>query len=134
MKLKVRVLKAFAVVISLAFCLSARADSDDQRAREAGPEDGFLCCNGIIPFLFHGDNVLTTTGRAGIVPSEHRGEGGQRSMRGLVAPNGVSPFVASVWGAPSAPRIVYALAGADSSPVLFNGLFSSEDLGKPWTR
>jgi len=134
MKLKVRVLKAFAVVISLAFCLSARADSDDQRAREAGPEDGFLCCNGIIPFLFHGDNVLTTTGRAGIFRSEHRGESWQRSMKGLVAPNGVSPFVASVCGAPSDPRIVYALAGADSSPVPFNGLFSSEDFGKTWTR
>src|SRR5262245_63164898 len=98
MKLKVRVLKACAAITSLAFCRSARADSDDRRAPEAGPEDGFLCCNGIIPFLFHGDNVLTTTGRAGILRSEHRGERWKRSMKGLVAPNGVSPFVASVYG------------------------------------
>src|SRR5262245_14519917 len=109
MNLNARVLKAFAMVISLAFCLSARPDSDDRRVREAGPEDAFLCCNVEIPFLFHGDQVLTSTGRAGIFRSEHRGERWQRSMKGLVLPNGISPFVASVCGAPSEPRIVYAL-------------------------
>lgn len=134
MKLKGDVLKALAMAmaISLALCVSARADSDDRRVREAGPEDGFLCCNGVIPFLFHGDEVLTTTGRAGIFRSEHRGKLWQRSMKGLVAPNGVSPFVAFVCGGD--PRIVYALAGMDSSLVPFNGLFSSEDFGKTWTR
>ena len=121
-------------VLSLAFCLTARADSDDHRAREAGPEDGILCCNGVVPFLFHRDAVLTTTGRAGIFRSERRGERWQRSMKGLVAPNGVSPFVGFVCQAPSQPRIVYALAGLGSAVTPFAGLFSSDNFGETWTR
>ena len=120
--------------LSLALCLTALADSDDHRAREAGPEDGILCCNGVIPFLFHRDEVLTTTGRAGIFRSERHGEGWQRSMKGLVAPNGVSPFVGFLCQAPSQPRIVYALAGVGVAVTPFNGLFSSDDFGESWTR
>src|SRR2546427_12341218 len=97
--------------LSLALCLTALADSDDHRAREAGPEDGILCCNGLIPFLFHGDEVLTTTGRAGIFRSESRGERWQRDMKGLVAPHGVSPFGDHLCLEPSRPRHVYALPG-----------------------
>jgi hypothetical protein len=66
---------------------------DDHRVREAGPEDGFLCCNGFTSFLFRGDEVLTSTGRAGVFWSEQRGERWHRSMQGLVGPNGVSGFV-----------------------------------------
>jgi photosystem II stability/assembly factor-like uncharacterized protein len=120
--------------LSLALCLTALADSDDRRAREAGPEDGILCCNGVIPFLFHHDEVLTTTGRAGIFRSERRGERWQRSMNGLVAPNGVSPFVGFLCQAPSQPRLVYALAGLGVAVTPFNGLFSSDDFGETWTR
>src|SRR3989442_10639168 len=120
--------------LSLALCLTALADSDDHRAREAGPEDGILCCNGVIPFLFHHDEVLTTTGRAGIFRSERRGQRWQRSMNGLVAPNGVSPLVNFVCQAPSQPRIVYALAGLGGAVTPFNGLFSSDDFGETWTR
>jgi photosystem II stability/assembly factor-like uncharacterized protein len=120
--------------LSLALCLTAHADVDDQRAREAGPEDGILCCNGIIPFLFQRDAVLTTTGRAGIFRSERRGERWQRSMSGLVAANGVSPFVGFVCQAPSQPRIIYALAGTGADVTPFNGLFSSDDFGETWTR
>src|SRR5467141_2216025 len=120
--------------LSLALCLTALADSDDHRAREAGPEDGILCCNGVIPFLFHRDEVLTTTGRAGIFRSERHGEGWQRSMKGLVAPNGVAPFVGFVCQAPSQPRIIYALAGTGADVTPFNGLFSSDDFGETWTR
>jgi hypothetical protein len=36
--------------------------------------------------------VLVTTGRAGFFRSENRGARWHRSMEGLVAPNGVSPF------------------------------------------
>jgi len=120
--------------LSLALCLTALADGDDQRAREAGPEDGILCCNGLTPFLFHRDAVLTTTGRAGIFRSEQRGERWQRSMKGLVASNGVSPFVGFLCQAPSQPRIVYALAGTGGAVTPFNGLFSSDDFGETWTR
>jgi photosystem II stability/assembly factor-like uncharacterized protein len=111
----------------------ARADSDNGKVREAGPEDGFLCCNGA-PFLFHGDEVLTTTGRAGIFQSERHGERWQRSMKGLVGPNGVSPFVVYFCQAPSEPRIVYAIAGLGGPAAPFNGLFSSDDFGETWTR
>ena len=93
MKLKPGILIALALVLSLPLCLSSQAVSDNARVREAGPEDGILCCNGAVPFLFHRDEVLTTTGRAGIFRSENRGNLWQRSMEGLVAPNGVSPFV-----------------------------------------
>ena len=129
-------LSALAAAFSLALSLSASADGGDRRTREAGPEDGILCCNGLERFLLHGDKVLVTTGRAGIFRSKHRGAGWQRSMEGLVAPNGVAPFSAFVCQARSNPRVVYALAGlergSDFSP--FNGLFSSDDFGKTWTR
>src|SRR5438876_473854 len=52
MRLSACVSTTLTAVLSLALCLTARADSDDHRAREAGPEDGILCCNGLIPFLF----------------------------------------------------------------------------------
>src|SRR5947209_6228872 len=125
---------ALTAVLSVALCLTARADSDDRRAREAGPEDGILCCTGVIPFLFHRNEVLTTTGRAGIFRSERRGERWQRSMKGLVASNGVSPFVGFLCQAPSQSRIVYALAGIGGAVTPFNGLFSSDDFGETWTR
>src|SRR5258708_16789637 len=134
MRLTAYVSTALAAVLALAHCLTARADSEDHRAREAGPEDGFLCCNGVIPFLFRHDEVLTTTGRAGIFRSERRGERWQRSMKGLLAPNGVSPFVSFLCQAPSQPRIVYALAVTGGAVTPFNGLFSSDYFQYTWTR
>ncbi len=123
-----------AAVLSLALSLSASAEDGDRRTREAGPEDGILCCSGLERFLFHGDKVLVTTGRAGIFRSEHRGEGWQRSMQGLVGPNGVAPYSDFVCQARSKPRVVYALVGLGSDLSPFNGLFSSDDFGKTWTR
>jgi photosystem II stability/assembly factor-like uncharacterized protein len=111
----------------------ARADSDVPRVVEAGPEDGISCCTEP-PFLFDRDEVLVATGRAGYFRSEDRGEGWQRSMAGLVAANGVSPFLISHCQAPSEPRIVYALVGLGTSVTPFSGLFSSADFGKTWTR
>src|SRR5256885_5000850 len=133
MRLSACVSTILTAVLSLALCLTALADGDDQRAREAGPEDGFLCCTGAIPFLFHRDAVLTTTGRSGIFRSERRGERWRRSM-GLVASNGVSPFVDSLCQAPSQPRLVYAVVGTGGVVTPFNGLFSSDDFGETWTQ
>jgi photosystem II stability/assembly factor-like uncharacterized protein len=133
MRPSVCVSTALAVLLSLAFYLPARAQSDDRQVLEAGPEDGILCCFGS-PFLFNGDGVLMATGRAGFFRSERRGERWQRSMQGFVAPNGVSPFVGFPCQAPSEPRIVYALAGLGSNVTPFNGLFSSADFGGTWTR
>jgi photosystem II stability/assembly factor-like uncharacterized protein len=121
---------AFAVV--LAFALSTPASAGN--AKEAGPEDGILCCNGLVPFLFSGEKVLTATGRAGIFRSDNRGERWKRSMDGLVGPNDVSPFTGFVCNAPSKPNVVYALGGTEQDFSPFNGLFSSDDFGDTWKR
>ena len=55
-------------------------------------------------------------------------------MDGLVAANAVSPSVGFICNAPSKPSVVYALAGNGSPLAPFNGLFSSQDFGKKWTR
>ncbi|HEX7272062.1 MAG TPA: hypothetical protein VF420_07930 [Casimicrobiaceae bacterium] len=119
-----------AVVIALAICSPVQAD----KAKEAGPEDGILCCGGITPFVFQGDKVMVVTGRAGIFRSESHGQKWQRGMQGLVAPNGVEPFPNLVCQSRSSPDVVYALAGIDRPVSPFNGLFSSNDFGKNWTR
>jgi photosystem II stability/assembly factor-like uncharacterized protein len=134
MKLRSSVAAAFLLVLSFALPTYACADRNHARVVEAGPEDALLCCNGVIPFLFHGEKVLTTTGRAGIFRSEDRGKRWERSMKNLVAPNGVSGVVGHICQAPSEPRIVYALAGIERGLVPFDGLFSSNDFGESWTR
>ncbi len=102
--------------------------------REAAPEDGIVCCLGVEPFLFHSDEVLAITGRPGVFKSKSRGARWDRSMEGLVAPNGISPYIDSRCQAPSDPRIVYVLAGLNNAVSPFNGLFSSDDFGDTWTR
>ncbi len=72
---------------------------------------------------FHGDQLLGITGRAGIFKSLGHGAPWVRSMQGLVAQNGVSPYVISRCQAPSDPRIVYILAGLGGAVTPFNGLF-----------
>jgi photosystem II stability/assembly factor-like uncharacterized protein len=125
-----------AALLNLSESLPAHANGEDQLAsvREAGPEDGKLCCSGLEPLLFHGDQVLGITGRAGIFKSHDDGARWARSMQGLVASNGVSPYVVSRCQAPSDPRIVYVLVGLGSTVTPFNGLFLSDDFGETWTR
>ncbi len=130
MTLRASISVTFAVV--LAFALSAPAAAGS--AKEAGPEDGVLCCDGAVPFLFSGEKVLTTTGRAGIFSSDNRGERWRRRMDGLVAANGVSPYIDIVCNAPSKPTVIYALGGLERDSSPFNGLFSSDDFGDSWTR
>ena len=125
---------AIAAMLALAPALSGQAGGDDQRAVESGPEDGFLCCNGFSQFLFHDDQVLAATGRAGIFRSNNRGESWNRSMDGLVGPNGVSPYVEDICQSASNPRVAYALGGILVPFSPFNGIFSSDDFGKTWTR
>ncbi len=124
------------VLLNLTFPWQAHANGKDQLAsvREAGPEDGKLCCSGVEPLLFHGDQLLGITGRAGIFKSHNEGARWARSMQGLVASNGVSPYVVSRCQAPSDPRIVYVLAGLGGAVTPFNGFFSSDDFGETWTR
>jgi photosystem II stability/assembly factor-like uncharacterized protein len=121
-----------ALAVVFAFALSAAAFAED--AHEAGPEDGVLCCNAFTSFQFSDDQVLVATGRAGIFRSDHHGDNWQRSMDGLVAPNGVSPLVVAVCQSASKPRVVYALVGLDEDVSPFNGLYSSDDFGKTWTQ
>jgi photosystem II stability/assembly factor-like uncharacterized protein len=128
---------ACAFVMLFGICVSpragARADLGAQ-VREASPKDGILCCNGLVPFLFNRDQVLTTTGRAGIFRFDNRGERWQRSMERFIASNGVSPYVDHVCQSRSQPRKVYALAGLGSDLSPFNGVFFSDDFGETWTR
>jgi photosystem II stability/assembly factor-like uncharacterized protein len=125
-----------AALLSLTDSLPAHANGKDQSAsvREAGPEDGKLCCGGTAELFLHGDEVLSITGRAGIFKSIGNGAPWARSMQGLVARNGVSPFVNSGCQAPSDPRIVYVVAGDGGAVASFNGFFSSDDFGETWTR
>jgi photosystem II stability/assembly factor-like uncharacterized protein len=125
-----------AALLNLTESLPAHANGKDQLAsvREAGPEDGVLCCEGAEPLLFHGDEALGITGRAGVFKSHSHGAQWERSMQGLVAQNGVAPIVNSRCQAPSDPRIVYVLAGLGSAVTPFNGFFSSDDFGETWTR
>jgi photosystem II stability/assembly factor-like uncharacterized protein len=125
-----------AALLNLPESLPAHANGKDQLAsvREAGPEDSKLCCLGVEPFIFHGNQVLGITGRPGIFKSTSRGATWDRSMKGLVAPNGVSPYVNSRCQAPSDPRIVYVLAGLGVAVSPFNGFFSTGDFGESWTR
>src|SRR5579871_3793278 len=96
-------------------------------ARDAGPEDGVLCCSGAEPLLFNGREALAITGRAGVFKSYDEGGHWMRSMQGLVAPNGVAPYVTARCQSPSNPRIVYVLAGLGTAVTPFNGIFASED-------
>ena len=132
MSIRLSVLAVLTVVLAsaLLFCPPARAD----KAKEAGPEDGVLCCNGLVRFLFDDDKVMTATGRAGVFRSDDRGGSWRRSMDGLVAANGVAPFVGFACNSPSKPNIAYALAGAGPPLAPFNGLFSSDNFGNNWTR
>jgi hypothetical protein len=99
MSIRLSVLAVLTVVLTSALlvCPTARAD----KAKEAGPEDGILCCNGLVRFLFDDDKVMTVTGRAGVFRSDDRGGHWRRSMDGLVAANGVAPFVGFVCNSPS---------------------------------
>jgi photosystem II stability/assembly factor-like uncharacterized protein len=132
MSIRSSVFAALTVVLAslLLFCRAALADE----AKEAGPEDGILCCNGLVPFLFNDDKVMTVTGRAGVFRSDDRGGRWRRSMDGLVAANGIAPFVGFACNSPSKPNIVYALGGAGPPLATFNGLFSSDNFGSNWTR
>jgi hypothetical protein len=114
-----------AALLNLTESLPAHANGEYQLAsvREAGPEDSKLCCLGLEPFIFHGNQVLGVTGRPGIFKSTSHGATWDRSMKGLVAPNGVSPYVNSRCQAPSDPRIVYVLAGGGGTVSPFNGFF-----------
>ena len=82
---------AAALLSAFVFAAPARADN----AKDVGPEDGILCCNGLEQFLFEKNKVMVFTGRAGIFRSENRGENWKRTMNGLLRDDDVSPFVTS---------------------------------------
>jgi hypothetical protein len=129
-RLSVFAVQTVVLTSALLVCPAARAD----KAKEAGPEDGVLCCNGLVRFLFDDDKVMTVTGRAGVFRSDDRGLRWRRSMDGLVGANAVAPFVGFVCNSPSKPSIVYALGGAGGPLAPFNGLYSSDNFGSSWTR
>lgn len=130
---------AFALVMFLFAGLPLRGGGPSKKSspvpvREAGPEDAFNCCSGLVPYLFNNNQVLTSLGRAGIFRSDNRGEIWQRSMNGFVGPNGVSQFPDFICQSPSQPQIVYAIAGVGVGFSPFNGFFASSDFGATWSR
>lgn len=126
---------ACAFVMLFAICVSPHVGaSGEAHVKEAAPEDGIPCCNTFVSFLFNRNQVLTSTGRAGVFRSDNRGERWQRSMDGLIATNGVSLQPTHICQSPSQPRILYALAGVGEDVSPFNGLFFSDDFGVTWSR
>jgi hypothetical protein len=130
---------ASAFIMLVFACLPAQAGGPSKKAapipvREAAPEDAINCCIGDHLFLFNNDQVLTSTGRAGIFRSDNRGEVWQRSMNGFVGPSGASPFPDVMCQSPSQPQIVYALAGLGPGTSSFNGFLVSSDFGATWSR
>jgi photosystem II stability/assembly factor-like uncharacterized protein len=122
---------AIAAALMLVLCSPAHAGG---KAKEAGPEDGRICCDGFTSFFFADDQVLVITGRAGVFRSQHHGDKWERSMNGLVRSDGVAPYVAGACQSQSRPSAIYALGGIGAESSTFNGLFSSGDFGRNWTR
>src|SRR5712692_3060497 len=109
---------------------SARGDLTrgmrDGSVSDVGPEAGLVFGNVIQPFLFRSrQEVLVTSGRAGIYRTLNGGQSWQRSERGLVDASGVEPYAAGLCQAPSAPEIAYLISLRDE-------VSRTADFGENW--
>jgi photosystem II stability/assembly factor-like uncharacterized protein len=95
---------------------------------DVGPEAGLVFHYGNETFLFRGgDEILVTSGRAGVYKTFNRGESWVRTAPGLVTTAGVEPYTAAFCQSRSAPEIAYAV-------TLQNGISRTVDFGESWER
>ncbi len=95
---------------------------------DVGPEAGLVFNYGTEPFLFRGnDEVLVTSGRAGVYKTFNRGESWVRTSSGLLTPAGVEPYTATFCQSRSVPEIAYVV-------TLQDGISRTLDFGESWGR
>ncbi len=81
---------------------------------DVGPEAGLVWLAMSQPFLFRGqDEVLVTSGRAGVYKSLDGGQSWVRGERGLLTPEGVEPYALGFCQSRSAPDIAYLITIQD---------------------
>ena len=94
--------------------------------RDVGPEAGLVFGNGNQPFLFRGgQDILVTSGRAGILKTSDGGESWVRRESRLLDASGVEAFAEALCQARSAPEIAYVA-------TFQNGLYRTTDFGESW--
>jgi len=98
------------------------------RVTDVGPEAGLVWGVASQAFLIRGrDEVVASSGRAGLYKTTDGGNTWARSMSGLVDPaTGVEPFIEGLCQSPSSPDIGYAFTFQD-------GLASTNDFGESWS-
>ncbi len=112
--------------------ISARAERvggpSNGGVTDVGPEAGLVFHDGSEPFLFRGnDEVLVTSGRAGVYKTFNRGESWVRTAPGLLTTAGIEPYTAAFCQSRSAPEIAYAV-------TLHDGVSRTLDFGESWGR
>ncbi len=96
---------------------------DDVSVSDVGPEAGLVFGG---EFLFRSrQEILVTSGRAGIYKTLNGGQSWVRSERGLIDASGVEPYAQKLCGAPSAPEIAYVVTVQD-------GVSRTADFGESW--
>src|SRR6266849_173689 len=95
----------------------------DGSVTDVGPEAGLVFGG---EFLFRSrQEILVTSGRAGIYKTLNGGQSWVRSERGLIDASGVEPYAQKLCGAPSAPEIAYVVTVQD-------GVSRTADFGESW--
>jgi len=104
------------------------AQIEGRRVTDVGPEGGLVWGVASQAFLIRGrDEVVVSSGRAGLYKTTDGGNTWARSMSGLVDPaTGVEPFIEGLCQSPSSPDIGYAVTFQD-------GIASTNDFGESWS-
>jgi len=94
---------------------------------DVGPEAGLVYGYGNESILFHGsDEILVTSGRAGIYKTFNRGDSWVRGAPGLLTVSGLEPYVSSFCQSATVPEIVYAVTSSS------DGVSRTDDFGDSW--
>jgi len=123
--------RSVCICLVLACSSSARAEIGRGAANggssDVGPEAGLVWASASQSFLFLSwEEVLVTSGRAGVYKTFDGGDSWVRRMRGFVdLVTGVEPYALGLCQAPSAPEIAYAVTIQD-------GIARTADFGETW--